>query len=651
MNLNERNYAGDHVVVGSLEVLGDIKGGNIKQIRRNIDLIQQQAEVINRTQERYWEELSSDSMITPLEKQQLLKEIKSIQQSYTAIYSQALSIGQESSEYVQDYIATYNDLYSYLYTVLHLFDDMTTVTNIENRQTFNQKFYNYYYSESFVLVALSKGLLDSVSIRVLDSLLDEGEEGDVGIYHGALYQYVNGAWKNVSTGNYKGALSTLPLTEQDAFFLASDNFIVSQELWVNGQQLQINDGGGLDALLISRVFRKGYIYYCQDGAWFEQTDKTNYMYVAAFADVLNITGELPQIFQDAIDDLQQQIDANRVPKYRGPSATNPLNPVEDDFFVYSGTTTVTRRNSDIYQYRSGEWVRLDPLQSQNSPYYMQALDDILQLNNADNGYFAALFAQALFANNAFLYALSSKIITLREGGYIKTDNHSQENAGFMLDYDGNIDANRNTHIKGKVAIGVPLSGNTDFNTYDCVIGGNTRIWGNAVFEGQLKGGDVYCRKLGFYQLAAGDYTAWIEKISYSSTQSIGTTTVRKYRFTPCCYSSSIRVYVAHTGAASGDSRAHPTVALGIYIKVNGSVSTVNYDYGVWQAFNSGYSGTYYTVDISRDINFNTATDYVEVLFTYATDGGGYIPPRSQIQMKLSANNPLAGRFAVFEDIT
>lgn len=481
MNLNERNYAGDHVVVGSLEVLGDIKGKSIKQIRRNIELIQQQAEVINRTQERYWEELSSDNMITPLEKQQLLKEIKSIQQSYTAIYAQALSIGQESSEYVQDYIATYNDLYSYLYTVLHLFDDMTTVTDIENRQTFNTKFFNYYYSESFVLVALSKGLLDSVSIRVLDSLLDEGEEGDVGIYHGALYQYVNGAWKNVSTGNYKGALSTLPLAEQDAFFLASDNFIVSQELWVNGQQLQVNDGNGLDALAISRLFRKGYIYYCQDGAWFEQTDKTNYMYVAAFADVLNITGELPQIFQDAIDDLQQQIDANRVPKYRGPSATNPADPVEGDYFVYSGTTTVTRRNSDIYQYQNGEWVRLDPLQSQNSPYYMQALDDILQLNNADNGYFAALFAQALFANNAFLYALSTKLITLRgPDGYIQSDNYnpeSPESAGFRISHNGNADFNGDTHIAGKVAIGVPLRGNSDLSTYDCVIGGNTLING------------------------------------------------------------------------------------------------------------------------------------------------------------------------------
>ena len=481
MNLNERNYAGDHVVVGSLEVLGDIKGGNIKQIRRNIDLIQQQAEVINRTQERYWEELSSDSMITPLEKQQLLKEIKSIQQSYTAIYSQALSIGQESSEYVQDYIATYNDLYSYLYTVLHLFDDMTTVTDIENRQTFNTKFFNYYYSESFVLVALSKGLLDSVSIRVLDSLLDEGEEGDVGIYHGALYQYVNGAWKNVSTGNYKGALSTLPLAEQDAFFLASDNFVVANELWVNGQQLQVNDGNGLDALVISRLFRKGYIYYCQDGAWFEQSDKTNYMYVAAFADVLNITGELPEIFQDAIDDLQQQIDNNRVPRYRGTSATNPADPVEGDYFVYSGTTTVTRRNSDIYRYTNGDWEHLDPILSQNSTYYMQALEDILNLNNANDGYFAALFAQALFANNAFLYALSTKLITLRgPDGYIQSDNYDPEHpesAGFRVSHNGNADFNGDTHIAGKVAIGVPLRGNSDLSTYDCVIGGNTLISG------------------------------------------------------------------------------------------------------------------------------------------------------------------------------
>ena len=497
MNLKERNYAGDHVVVGSLEVLGDVKGGKIQEIKRNIDLIQQQAEVVIRTQNRYWEELSSDSIITPLEKQQLLKEVKSIQNSYTAIYTQALSVGQESSSYVQDYIATYNDLYSYLYTTLHLFDDMEAATDIENRQTFNTKFYNYYYSESFVLVALSKGLLDSVSIRVLDSLLDEGEEGDVGIYHGALYQYVNGAWKNVSTGNYKGALDSLPADEQDAFFLCSDNFVGIQELYVNGEQLQINDGNGLDALGISRLFRKGYIYYCQDNSWYEQQDKTNYMYVAAFADVLNITGELPQIFQDAIDDLQTQINNNKVPRYRGPSATNPENPVEGDYFVYSGTSTVTRRNSDIYRYEEGEWVRLDPSLSQNGTLYMSALEDILQLRNADNGYFAALFAQTLIANQAFMDALTTKIITLQAGqgsdpgGYIQSDNYDPNNPegdGFRVDYDGNADFNGDTHVAGKVAIGVPLRGNSDFNDFDVVIGGNTKISGKlAGVKGTMSG--------------------------------------------------------------------------------------------------------------------------------------------------------------------
>ena len=476
MNLKERNYAGDHVVVGSLEVLGDVKGGAVQQIKRNIDLIQKQTEQAYRQQNEYWTELSSDGVITPLEKQQLLKEFRQIQQSQAAIIIQARSVGMEESEYVQDYLAVYNDLYTYLYTTLKLFDYFERSTDIYDRATFNTKFANYYYDESFVLIALTKGILSGLNIRVLSSLLEEGEEGEVAIYRGGLYQYVNGAWKNVSTGNYKGALTTLPTAEQDSFFLAADDFSALDVLYVNDEPLYVND----EELYILRVFRKGYIYYCQDNEWYEQTDKSNYMYVAAFADVLNVTGELPQIFQDALDDLQDEIDAlaARVPKYFGTSSTDPQNPKEGDYFVYSGTSTVSRRNSDIYIYRNGDWERLDPLESQNSTYYMQALEDILQLNNAGSGYFADLFAQALFANNAFLYALSTKIITLREGGYIQSENYSQESAGFSLDYDGNVDASGNTHIAGKVAIGVPLRGNSDFSSYDVVIGGNTKIGGH-----------------------------------------------------------------------------------------------------------------------------------------------------------------------------
>ena len=642
MTLNERNYAGDHVVVGSLEVLGDVKGGSITQIKRNIDLVQQQAEAAIKTQNRYWEELSSDSVITPIEKQQLLKEFKSIQNSYAAIYTQAVSVGQEASQYVQDYIAAYDDLYAYLYTTLKLFNDMESSTDIENRTTFNTKFYNYYYDESFVLVALSKGLLNSVSIRVLSSLLEAGTEGEVGLYHGGLYQYTNGHWKNVTTGNYKGALSAPPVAEEDAFFLASEDFIIVEELYINDEQLIING----DTLGVTRLYKQGYIYYCRDGLWYEEQDRTNYLYVAAFADVLNITGELPQIFQDAIDNLQAQINNNKIPKYRGVSASNPATPIEGDYFVYSGTTTATRRNSDIYQYQSGEWVRLDPLLSQNSTYYMQALDDILQLNNANDGYFAALFAQALFANNAFLNAVFTKILTLRgPNGYIQSENYDPqdpESTGFRIDYEGDADFNGNTHIAGKVAIGVPLSGNTDFNTYDVIIGGNSK------FGGELRGGDVYCRKLGFFELQPGNYTSWTEKLVYDPNSYAGMQS-KKMRVTPCCYSSIIRINSNILGRAAGDHGSTVTITLGIYYKRNGTVSTSNYDYRKVQSF-SVVVGSYNQINLAQDLTFNSPTDYVEVLFTFNTTGM-YIIPEAKILMQLSNNNPLVGRFAIFEDLT
>ena len=476
MTLNERNYAGDHMVVGSLEVLGNINSAGITEIRRNVDLIQKQTEMAYRQQNEYWKELSSDGVITPLEKQQLLKEMRSITQSQAAIVLQARSVGMEGSQFVQDYLAVYNDLYSYLYTTLKLFDDMEMSTEIPDRATFNNYFTSYYYDESFVYIALSKGLLNSLNITVLSSLSDEGTEGELGLYKGNLYQYTDGEWKHVATGDYKGALTSLPTAQQDSFFLAADDFILVEALYVNDEPLYVNSY----ELGVNRLYRKGYIYYCQDGRWYEESDKTNYRYVAAFADVLNITGELPQVFQDALDDLQEQINELDFPTYKGLSNIDPLNPTEGDFYVYSGTTTATRRKSDIYRYENGDWVRLDPLESQNSTYYMQALQDILTLNNADNGYFAALFSQALFANNAFLYALSTKILTLREGGYIQSENYdpeSPEESGFCIGYNGDADFNGDTHIAGKVAIGVPLRDNPDLSDYDVVLGGNTKICG------------------------------------------------------------------------------------------------------------------------------------------------------------------------------
>ena len=495
MNLNERNYAGDHVIVGSLEVLGDVKGGGITEIRRNVDLIQQQTETMGRKQDEYWKELSSDGVITPLEKQQLLKEMRSITQSQAAIVLQARSVGMEGSQFVQDYLAVYNDLYSYLYTTLKIFDDMEMNTDIPDRDTFNSYFTSYYYDESFVYIALSKGLLNSLSITVLSSLTDPGTEGEIGLYRGNLYQYVDGAWKHVATGDYKGALTSLPAAIEDSFFLAADDFILTVPLYVNDEPFYVNSY----EFGINRLFRKGYIYYCKNGGWREEPDKTNYRYVAAFADVLNVTGELPQIFQDALDDLQDQIDNISFPSYRGASNVDPLNPTEGDYYVYSGTTTSVRRRSDIYKYTNGDWQRLDPLESQNSTYYMQALEDILALNNADNGYFAALFAETLFGNNAFLYALSTKILTLRTGGYIQSENYNPgdpDTPGMRIDHDGNIDANGDTHIggicviDGDATIGGQIVGDLDI-AGTAYLHGHTIIEGAATFTGDIDSGPLY----------------------------------------------------------------------------------------------------------------------------------------------------------------
>lgn len=461
MNLNERNYAGDHVVVGSIEVLGNIKGGGVQQIKNNVALIQQQAEMIAKTQNQYWQDLASDGIISPVEKQMLLKEWRNIQYSQSAIYTQARSLGyDDTNPIIQTYLAAYNALYEYLYVTLKLFDEMEQDTRIESRETFNDMFNGYYYAESFVLIALSKGILDTVNIRSLESLTESGTEGEIGLYKSGIYQYVNGQWVAVSTGNYRGARNSLPATVDKDFFLVSEDFSIFDGLYINGEQLVING----EELALTITYKKGYIYYCQDGMWFQESDKANYRYVAAFPDVLNITGELPQIFQDALDNLEESLtDAidqvaetvNNLhePVYLGVSSATPQNPGEDDYFCYSGSTTGDFwKRSDIYRWHNGAWQHLDPAQSQYSSYYMSALEDILSLNQTSAGYFTAIFTQSFFSNSAVIEKLSTRTLELRNPGIIKSENYTENAAGFLIDSAGNAYFNGVMNIKGNTTI-------------------------------------------------------------------------------------------------------------------------------------------------------------------------------------------------------
>lgn len=543
MKTYENNMADQALVVKSLKVLDKIEGGGVTEIKNDVEAVRRQTVAQNKKQEEFWKQFSDDGVISVIEKQSLYRESQNIDRSYAAITQQATALQIESS-IMADYIATYNALHTYLYTTLKLFDDMSSETVIDDRDTFNGYFSGYYFDENFVLLAITAGILDSIDFRVLESLTEPGTEGETAIYRGGLYQYINGAWKNVSTGAYKGPRTELPPDEEGAFFIVSQAFTLTQGLIVNGEELYVNG----DLLGVVSTYLKGYIYYYEDGTWHPVFDKTDWRYAAAFADVINITGELPQIFQDAIDDLQEQIDTkasaaslaeeietregqytiiagdiveingditaiieradaqaatisdqqtqingkiSHLPVYLGPAtSTSYLSPLVGDYYLHTGSGADYLK---IKRYDGGSsWYTLDPSNSTWKNYYMMALEDILAAENAGTGTFTQLFCQAFWAASASVTNLDVKTIYLRQYGKIQSANatYSRESVGLMIDANGNIDANGDVHLgatsTNKVAIGVSLKNSQgqyqpDFNNYDVVIGGRTK------FKGTLDG--------------------------------------------------------------------------------------------------------------------------------------------------------------------
>ena len=486
MKTYHENKADTALTVKSIKVLENIEGGGITEIRHDVNAVRQQQIAQDRKQDAYWEALSSDGIVSAVEKQGLLREMENITRSEAAILAQAAALGYQG-RILQDFIATYEDLRDYLYVTLKLFDDMNEDTAIDDRATFNTKFSQYYFEENFVLLAITAGILDTINFRVLQSLNERGTEGETAIYRGGLYQYVNGVWKNVTTGAYKGPRTELPESEEGAFFIVSESFTMTDVLYVNDEELYVNN----DAFGIMHTYEKGMIYYCKEGVWYVEENLSDWKYAAAFADVINITGELPGIFQDAIDNLQEQI--NRIPSYLGASASIPANPKTGDCFCYIGNTSGTWIKSMLYRYENNAWQFLDPEDTANRQFYMLALEDILASQAVGPGYFSTIFAYAFFGNAATLQSLAVRTIYLSEGGYIQSEHtqYSPNQQGLRIDNDGNIDANGNTHIGKNCNIdGATTIGGSCSITGNTTILGNTIIGNNAMFRGEIESGPL-----------------------------------------------------------------------------------------------------------------------------------------------------------------
>lgn len=160
-NFSEKNFAENKLVVGSLEVLNDISGKGIKQIKQTVSEVQAQSIAFNKKQEDYWSNLIDDGIISVFEKKTFKKEFDAITQTQATLYQKAADQKLENKDYIVDYVKHYNDLYEYLYTTLGLFDDMNSATAITDRVNFNKQFSDYYASEKVTTLYLSTGLIPS----------------------------------------------------------------------------------------------------------------------------------------------------------------------------------------------------------------------------------------------------------------------------------------------------------------------------------------------------------------------------------------------------------------------------------------------------------------------------------------------------------
>ena len=299
------NNAENHLVVGSLEVLGDVSGGNIQTIKRSVDNLQTSYTKVAARQKDFWSALSEDSLITPIEKIQLKKEWECIDLTYTTIYSEASDRNVLDTSTIIAYINAYSNLRTYLFTTLGLFDEMSENTEIADRNVFNTYFSNYYACENLVQTALVIGTIEALDFVTVGTLDEDGNEGDVVIYQGEFYQWVNGRWKKIGTNGYCGCLTSLPTEIDGNYFLAADNF--SGAVALKSPEGKYYIAPENKRYTSFRYFEKAFIYEYMNGQWNKITDEYDYKYIVAFSDYYNLTGKMPAVWQNSLDELADGI--------------------------------------------------------------------------------------------------------------------------------------------------------------------------------------------------------------------------------------------------------------------------------------------------------------------------------------------------------
>ena len=485
--------ADTHLVVGSLEVLGDMSGNGIKTIQQKITAIEQK-QAFTPDPVDYWSELISDGVITPIEKKTIKQQFEEINSIHSQLEQQAALQDKSSEEVWINYNDTFYALQNYLYTTLKLFDDMTVSSPVADRDLFNEYFSTYYSNQSAAQILLTQG--EPGRVRNLTNLNEYGTDGEVAVYRNWFYIYnaKTAKWNAVPNTEFLGALNVEPINcNRNQYFLASESFKASKSvIGINRKAIAILN----KIFKASFYFKKGSIYVWKGNTWKEDSDRNSYRYLVATNDIITQGGEISPNLQEAITSV------SGTTGYLGMFVSDPENVPFNSYYVYIGENTDTRENGTIYIYKHDGWKALDPNNPDTYSYYMKVLKDCLGSTDVQTGAFSSLFANTLASNTAFITALFTEQLTLLQNGFIQSQGY-KPGTGFKIQANGHAEFNDitlGTSVKAPLAgtatnvSGGSIADMTTGGSEDTSIAlhsGNWRDPNSANGFGILKNGDAY----------------------------------------------------------------------------------------------------------------------------------------------------------------
>lgn len=163
------NKSETHLIVDSIEVLGDMSGAGVKTIKNSIAQLENAQSTQAEKMYNYWSTIADDGIVTPEEKKTLKYQMTVILTEEPVLLSTAedAGIADTTDEYTA-YVASYNALYTYVYKTLHLFDFMGANTTLPSRELFISRFTDYYTARDTLRDAIENGRDAAVEKKAKD---------------------------------------------------------------------------------------------------------------------------------------------------------------------------------------------------------------------------------------------------------------------------------------------------------------------------------------------------------------------------------------------------------------------------------------------------------------------------------------------------